>query len=109
MGGMCQGMGDILGVLGDIDRIEGGKKDLGYNNVIIGYNVVYCGIMGKRQNKYKSVKTLPPGAMSVAQYASNRGCNTSYIYKLWRTKKGQDKTESFEIIEFQGLNFVLVH
>ena len=64
--------------------------------------------MGKRQNKYKSVKSLPQGAMSVAQYANVRGCNTSYIYKLWRLKKGQDKTESFEIIEFQGLNFVTV-
>lgn len=64
--------------------------------------------MGKRQNKYKSVKTLPPGAMSVAQYASIRGCNTSNIYKLWRNKKGINKTESFEIIEFQGLNFVVI-
>jgi hypothetical protein len=64
--------------------------------------------MGKRQNKYRAVKELPKGAMSVAQYATIRGCNTSYIYKLWRNKKGNDKTESFEIIEFQGLNFVKI-
>lgn len=64
--------------------------------------------MGKRQNKYRTVKELPKGAMSVAQYATIRGCNTSYIYKLWRTKKGNDRTESFEIIEFQGLNFVKI-
>jgi hypothetical protein len=64
--------------------------------------------MGKRQNKYRAVKELPKGAMSVAQYANIRGCNTSNIYKLWRNKKGVNRTESFEIIEFQGLNFVLV-
>jgi hypothetical protein len=64
--------------------------------------------MGKRQNKYKSVKILPPGAMSVAQYANIRGCNTSYIYKIWREKKGVNKAECFEIIEFQGLNFVKI-
>jgi hypothetical protein len=63
--------------------------------------------MGKRQNKYRSVDKLPGKAMSVAQYAIQRGCNTSNIYKLWRRKKGINKTECFEIIEFQGLNFVV--
>jgi hypothetical protein len=64
--------------------------------------------MGKRQNKYRNVKELPKGAMSIAQYAKIRDCATSNIYKLWRNKKGINKTENFEIIEYQGLNFVLV-
>ena len=64
-------------------------------------------VMGKRQNKYRSVKELPKGAMSIAQYANIRGCNTSNLYKLWRKKKGINSTENFEIIEFQGLNFVV--
>ena len=64
--------------------------------------------MGKRQNKYRVVKQLPPGALSVAQYADVRGCNTSNIYKLWRNKKGINRTENFELIEYQGINFVIV-
>lgn len=63
--------------------------------------------MGKRQNKYRTVKELPKGAMSVAQYALIRGCKTPYIYKLWREKKGINRNENFEIIEYQGLNFVV--
>lgn len=63
--------------------------------------------MGKRQNKYRKLKTLPEGAVSVAKYAEDRGCNTSNIYKLWREKKGVNRKENFEIVEFQGLNFVL--
>ena len=65
--------------------------------------------MGKRQNKYRTLDTLPANAMSVAQYASQRGCNTSNIYKQWRLRKGQGKEYSFEIVEFQGINFVLVN
>lgn len=63
--------------------------------------------MGRRQNKYRLVDKLPDHALSVAQYAALRDCNTSNIYKLWRRKKGQSKSGSFEIIEYQGLNFVL--
>jgi hypothetical protein len=63
--------------------------------------------MGKRQNRYRLVKELPKEALSVAQYAAIRGCNTSNIYKIWRKKKGINRTENFEIIEYQGINFVL--
>jgi hypothetical protein len=63
--------------------------------------------MGKRQNKYRTLDKLPPKAVSVAQYASDRSCNTSNIYKLWRVKKGKNKKGNFEIIEFQGINFIL--
>jgi hypothetical protein len=63
--------------------------------------------MGKRQNKYRAVKELPKGAMSVKQYANLRGCSTAYIYKIWRNSRGVNNGENFEIVEFQGLNFIL--
>lgn len=63
--------------------------------------------MGKRQNKYRKVDKLPNQAMSVAQYATARGCKTPYIYKIWREKKGVNNKETFEIVEYQGINFVI--
>ena len=72
-----------------------------------GYIIVYLSPMGRRQNKYRKLDKLPGDAMSVKQYADRRGCNTSYIYKLWRNKKGINNTESFEIVEYQGINFIL--
>ena len=63
--------------------------------------------MGRRQNKYRKVDRLPNDAMSVAQYAVHLDCATSNIYKVWRVKGGKTKTYQFELIEYQGLNFVL--
>lgn len=65
--------------------------------------------MGKRQNKYRQLDALPPYAVSVAQYATDRGCNTSYIYRIWKEKQGKTKNHSFEIVEYQGINFILTN
>jgi len=42
--------------------------------------------------------------LRVSEYAAQYPCNTSYIYKLVREKK---KVLPFEIVDFQGINFVL--
>ena len=61
--------------------------------------------MGKnRQNKYRVVESLPVNAVKVSQYAAEWPCNTSYIYKLVSEKKNIGK---FEIVDFQGINFVI--
>lgn len=70
-------------------------------------NGLYCSLMGKRRNIYREVAKLPAKAMSVAQYSAIRGCDTANIYKLWRLKKGRNKTQNFEIVGFKGMNFVI--
>lgn len=60
----------------------------------------------RRKNKYRVLDHLPPGAVSVSEYATERDCNTSYIYKLW--KEGRSgKAIDFEIVICNGYNFVL--
>ena len=56
-------------------------------------------------NNYRSVERLPSTALRVSEYASQRNCNTSYIYELIR--KG--KNIEFEIVIYKGINFVLVN
>lgn len=64
-----------------------------------------CGFMGKnKKGKYRQVSTLPNEAIKVADYAKQWPCNTSYLYKLVREKKNFSK---FEIVDFQGINFII--
>jgi hypothetical protein len=56
-----------------------------------------------KKHKFREIEKLPANAMSVSNYAKEvRNCNTSYIYQLIREKKN-----SFEIVEFQGVNFII--
>ena len=57
-----------------------------------------------KRNIYREVDTLPVNAIRVSDYAKQWPCNTSYLYKLVREKKN---ISTFEIVDFQGINFVL--
>ena len=64
----------------------------------------------RHNNSYRKLNKFPKGAISVAEYANERGCNTSNIYKHWRkVEKGEKSTAEvgFEIVVFQDINFVL--
>lgn len=58
--------------------------------------------MKKNRKQYPEVEQLPANALTVAKYASLRGCTTPYIYELVRKGKAD-----FEIVVFQGINFVV--
>jgi hypothetical protein len=66
--------------------------------------------MKNRVNKYRELDSLPNGAKTVQQYASERGCNTAYIYKLWKQANDPDvlKDIPFEIVLFKDINFVIL-
>ena len=51
---------------------------------------------------YEQVDKLKPGAMTVSQYAEERGCTTSYIYHLIKRGKAD-----FKIVVYNGINFVV--
>ncbi len=51
---------------------------------------------------YRTVEVLDPDAMTVADYAREKGCTNSYIYHLITRKKAD-----FEIVIFKGINFVI--
>lgn len=55
-----------------------------------------------RKYKYREVDHLPATAKTVAEYAAERECNTTYIYELIRKKKAD-----FEIVIFKGINFII--
>jgi hypothetical protein len=58
--------------------------------------------MAKNIGKYREVSQLPNNAMTVQSYADSRGWKAHNIYmKLKR------HTNDFEIILFQGINFVI--
>ena len=63
-----------------------------------------CSMAKNKRNTYRTVSKLPADALRVSEYAAQYPCNTSYIYKLVREKK---KVLPFEIVDFQGINFVL--
>lgn len=60
--------------------------------------------MRNRKGKYEVVESLPVNAVKVSEYAKQWPCNTSYIYKL--VSKGKHAGR-FEIVVFQGINFVI--
>lgn len=58
--------------------------------------------MKRNNGKYTEVKKLPPQAQTVKTYAEANNISTAYVYKLIR--EGKNK---FQIIVFQGVNFIL--
>jgi len=58
--------------------------------------------------KYTKVETLPANAISVANFATMRGISVPYVYiKYDRSQLGKT-TADYSIINYQGINFVLV-
>jgi len=56
-----------------------------------------------RKYQYRIVDKLPDNAVKVKDYATNiRQCSTSLIYHEIQRKKA-----NFEIIQFQGINFII--
>lgn len=55
-----------------------------------------------RLYNYTIVDTLPANAIKVSEYAKERNCSTSLIYHEIQRNKA-----TFEIIQFQGINFVV--
>jgi hypothetical protein len=66
-----------------------------------------AGMANNRINKYRELDKLPAEAITVNQYAKQRNCNTSYIYKLWAEHRDKGKTIPFEIVKIRDINFVL--
>ena len=66
---------------------------------------IFVFMKNTRRNTYKTVEKLPSHALRVSEYASQRDCNTSYIYELIRKGKNVD----FEIVIYKGINFVIVN
>jgi hypothetical protein len=60
-----------------------------------------------RINEYRELDTLPANAIPVNDYAKQRNCNTSYIYKLWREHTQKGKSINFEIVLIRNINFVI--
>lgn len=58
--------------------------------------------MAKNIGKYREVSQLPNNAMTVQSYADYRGWKANNVYM-----KLQRKTADFEIILFQGINFIV--
>ena len=59
--------------------------------------------MKRNENKYRTVDTLPAGAMSVPAYAKSINCLPQNIYNMVKRN-----TATFEVVIFQGFNFVIV-
>lgn len=58
--------------------------------------------MAKNVGKYRQVDQLPVNAMTVQSYADSRGWKAHNIYM--RLKRNN---ADFEIVLFQGINFVI--
>jgi len=58
--------------------------------------------MKQNQHKYREVTKLPATAQTVKTYAANNEITTAYVYKQVKEKKNK-----FEIIVFQGVNFII--
>ena len=56
---------------------------------------------GQRKH-YEQVNQLPANALSVANFATNKGITVSYVYK----KFNQGKAD-YKIVDFQQYNFVV--
>ena len=63
---------------------------------------LYIYAMKQNQAKYREVTKLPTTAKTVKTYAENEGITTAYVYKMLREKKNK-----FEIVVFQGVNFII--
>lgn len=58
--------------------------------------------MKSNAHKYDEVTELPPSAMTVKEYADSMNISTAYVYKQIR-----DKKNSFQIVKFQTINFII--
>jgi len=55
-----------------------------------------------RTNNYPNVDSLPPGAMTVAEYCKSKNISTSVFYM--RLNRG---TATYKVVVFQNINFVV--
>ena len=61
-----------------------------------------------KANKYTKVDTLPGYAVSVANFANDRGISIPYVYiKFDRAKNGKASVD-YNIVNYQGINFILI-
>lgn len=58
--------------------------------------------MKQNQDKYRKVDKLPANAKTVKMYSEDEGITTAYVYKQVKQKKNK-----FEIVVFQGVNFII--
>jgi hypothetical protein len=64
-------------------------------------------ITKRHRNEYRILNELPGQALSVAQYAKERQCNTSNIYKEYRTAREKGRQLPYEIVIYSGFNFIV--
>jgi len=62
----------------------------------------------KRKRKFKNVKELPDGAMTVFEYAKRHGCSTSWVYRMVWLEEHTGRESPIDIIEYQNVNFVVL-
>ena len=65
------------------------------------YSISLHDMKGQRK-QYDTIKQLPANAMSIANYASDKGITVSYVYKQFNQNKS-----TYKIVDFQGYNFVI--
>lgn len=58
--------------------------------------------MKRNEGKYRIVDKLPKGAQTVAEYCASKNITPAAVYM--RIKRGR---ADFEIVIFQGINFVI--
>ncbi len=58
--------------------------------------------MAKNAGKYRELQTLPNNAMTVQSYADSRGWKAHNVYMRLNRQ-----INDFEIVLFQGINFVI--
>ena len=54
------------------------------------------------RKQYETIAQLPPDAQSIANFAKENKITVSYVYKKFNEKKS-----SYQIVDFQGYNFVI--
>lgn len=74
---------------------------------VTSYYIIFAAMSKNKRNTYRKVTELPVNAMRVADYAAQWPCNTSYIYKMVSDSIKKNKSLTFEIVDFHGINFVL--
>ena len=58
--------------------------------------------MKRNNGKYKEVKQLPTGAMTVSEYAADNNITQSYVYKKIERNKAD-----YQIVIFKTMNFII--
>ena len=60
--------------------------------------------MKGHRKQYNTISQLPINALSVANFASQQNITVSYVYKKFNEGKA-----NYQIIDFQGYNFVITN